>query len=34
MPVVAVASTTDPGDLAHATTVVADLEAVAALLFP
>jgi sugar-phosphatase len=34
MPVVAVASTTDPGGLAHATTVVEDLAAVAALLLP
>ncbi|NKY96964.1 HAD-IA family hydrolase [Nocardiopsis alborubida] len=34
MPVVAVASTTGPDDLDHATTVVADLEAVAALLLP
>ncbi|PDP87865.1 HAD family hydrolase [Glycomyces fuscus] len=34
MPVVAVASTTDPGELAHATTVVEDLAAVAALLLP
>jgi len=32
MPVLAVASTTDPADLAHATTVVEDLAAVARLL--